>query len=355
MGLEFLKSYGAQRLGQYQEQPLLAMPDEDTEEDEDRPRSELGYEREPGAWRPLPVTSAKLDSGEMPRRYVDGCHAGHSVAWLQDVEGHPIPVMLAEIGGVCLRASGRVLSREFAVVERVVTMIIDPFPWHEVESFAAALRDAEPRLQLRLLPAAPPKAEGTTERRASYDFEAMRKQTQNRSNYEMEVLEELSLCQAPEIPSLVDGRLEPRLKRKDLQMCPVVGVIKQQREGYLHPAGWQTFFDLKPGERTPAFGLPSNAVPVVSWYLKLSGSHGMLPNWGVVRVELPRVYFEASGGDFNYIDRLSHALFQIRCRRSSYQRGPVSLEPIVRAEESLKSLFTPGTSLTQQFYRLTDL
>src|SRR5262249_2816351 len=150
------------------------------------------------------------------------------------------------------------------------------FPWHEVESFAVALRDAEPRLQLRLLPVALPKvnAEGE-ERRASYDFETMRKQTQNRSNYEMEVLEELSLCQAPGIPSLVDGRLEPRLKRKDLQMCPVVGVIKQQREGYLHPAGWQTFFDLKPGERTPVFGLPSNAVPVVSWYLKLSGSYGM--------------------------------------------------------------------------------
>ena len=36
-------------------------------------------------------------------------------------------------------------------------------------------------------------AEGSDERCPSYDFEAMRKQTQNRSNYEMEVLEELSL------------------------------------------------------------------------------------------------------------------------------------------------------------------
>ena len=45
-----------------------------------------------------------------------------------------------------------------------------------------------------------------------------------------------------------------------------------------------------------------------------------------------------------------------RCAaRASYPRGPVSLEPIVRAEESLKSLFSDPRWLTQRFYHLTGL
>ena len=45
----------------------------------------------------------------------------------------------------------------------------------------------------------------------------------------------------------------------------------------------------------------------------------------------------------------------MRCRRSSYARGPVSLDPIVRAEESLKSLMTPPSALAQRFYRLAGV
>ena len=56
--------------------------------------------------------------------------------------------------------------------------------------------------------------------------EPMRKRAQNRSNYEMEVLEEVALCQDTEVPTVVDGRLEPRINsNKDLQLCPIVGVI----------------------------------------------------------------------------------------------------------------------------------
>ncbi len=136
-----------------------------------------------------------------------------------------------------------------------------------------------------------------------------------------------------------------------LQRCPIVGVIKQQRKGYLHPRGWRVYYHLEPGQRTPAFLIPSESVPVVSWYVKLDGRHGALPNWGVVRVEIAQAYFERIGREFGHIDRLSHALIQMRCRLGSYRRGPVSLAPIVRAEEVLRALFAPAGNLAQQFYR----
>ncbi len=352
MGLNFLRNYGARRLRQYQEQPPLNLPPASSSEDaadEERPAVHLDFEVAAEKWHGFGVEGEAPRSDEVPQRFIDGSHLGHTVAWLQDGEGFPIPVRLAEIGGVCIRAEGRELRRAFAVVEREVSMIIDPFPWHEVESFATALV----RTGLRLLPAALPQ-EGETERAPSFDFERMREQTRVRAQHEMEVLEELALCQDRDIPSLVDGRLG-RFQRAGVTRSNLVGVIKQHRESYLHPLGWRVLYGLEPGQRTPAFQLPSKHFPVVSWYLKLAGARGALPNWGVVRVEVPLGHYEQINGDTGYLNRVSLALLQRRCRQSSYGRGPVSLEPIVRAEESLKSLFARSSELMHRFYHLTGL
>jgi hypothetical protein len=174
--------------------------------------------------------------------------------------------------------------------------------------------------------------------------------------YEMALLEELAICQEANVPTLVDGPLEQRINSEDrLQLCPIVGVIKQHRKAYLHPRGWTVYYGLEPGRRTPAFRINGNGVPVVSWYVKLEGVHGSLPDWGVVRVEIAERYFERIGRDFGLLDRLSHALIQMRCRVASYRRGPVSLTPIVRAEETLHALFSPPSWLAQSFYRLTGI
>ena len=60
--------------------------------------------------------------------------------------------------------------REFVVVDKVVSMVADLFPWDEVESFAAELQQNG----FRLLPAQAPG------NRPSYDFEKMRKAAQKR-------------------------------------------------------------------------------------------------------------------------------------------------------------------------------
>ncbi len=282
MGLEFLREHGGRRVRSSPEQPELDQPEEAGDE-EDSPAEEAvdhDYECDRDSWRPIVVDGAAIDWDEAPRRFVDGCHVGHTIAWLQDAEGHPVPLMLAEIGGVCLERDGRDLRRAFQVVERVVALVVDSFPWNEVEEFAIALIGSG----FRLLSASAPRADGRADWAASYDFEVMRRKAQNRSNYEMQVLEEAALCQHAEVPTLVDGPLESMLNSDEkLQRCPIVGVIKQQRKGYLHPRGWKVYYHLEPGQRTPSFLIKTKSVPVVSWYLKLDGARGALPSWGVVR------------------------------------------------------------------------
>lgn len=360
MGLDFLLAYGGRRMRPYPEQPELETPGaagaEGGETAEDDVRVDHTYELGDDDWRAISVAEHAPDWDEAPRRFVDGCHVGRTIAWLQDAEGHPIPLMLSEIGGVCVERDGRELRRSFQVVERVVALVVDPFPWNEVEDFAIALAGNG----FRLLPASAFREADPGDPShwaVSYDFEAMRRKAEYRSMYEMQVLEEVALCQHAEVPTLVDGPLDRMLDSDQrLQRRPVVGVVKQQRKSYLHQSGWRVFYHLQPGERTPAFLIQTKNVPVVSWYLKLDGAHGTMPNWGVVRVEIPRVHFEeVAQRDFRQIDRLSSALIQMRCRQNSYSRGPVSLAPIVRAEEALKALFSPPQHLAQRFYRLTGL
>lgn len=349
MSSDFLLRYGGRRLRQYVEQPPLDSHTDAAHEEDDGSNVSLDFEMALDAWQPRSVDTAALEPTAMPRRFIDGCHSGETVAWLRDDDGHPIPVRLAQIGGVCLRIDDRTPRRECERVERIVSLIVDPFPEDEIEKFATELH----ALGLRLLSAMPPKND-EGERELTYDFERMREQTRVRAQHEMATLEQHAFSHAPEIFSMVDGRLG-RIECGDLERFDVVGVIKQHRENYLHPRGWQVLYELRPGQRTPAFQLPSKHQPVVSWYLKLDGAREDMPNWGVVRVEISCAQFERQRCNFDYLDRLSHALLCLRCRQASYERAPVSLEPIVWAEASLKALFERPDTLAQHFYHWTGL
>ena len=59
--------------------------------------------------------------------------------------------------------------------------------------------------------------------------------------------------------------------------------------------------------------------------------------------------------DFGFVNRLSRWLIDARCRTDSYARMPVSLDPIVRAEDALKPLFTPIQVLVNRLYRTAGL
>jgi len=133
MGLEFLRDHGAQRMRDDIMGPLLL--DNDYEQSNVQETEQcLEYELPTEKWRALPVNHVSIPAEWSlgPQRFIDGKDLGRTVAWLQTEEWYPIPVRLSEIGAVIIQNVEGRLRREWYTVERVVSMIIDPFPWYEI-------------------------------------------------------------------------------------------------------------------------------------------------------------------------------------------------------------------------------
>jgi hypothetical protein len=261
---------------------------------------EWDAERPAEDWKPVLLPETPARPGEVPERFIDGCQSGHAVACLRAPEfGWPVPVFLAEVGGVAMSLKGRDLQRDFFGLDRVVSFITDVFPWQEVEALAAALGNL-PDFPLRVLPTDRPKV---TDPIDLFDYEKMRKAAQNRANYEMANWEAIALAADTETPTLCDGRLEPRLRPATAadRYTLVIGVVKTHSANLLHPQGWRTLLDLKPGQRTPFFRIAktakgdANDLPVATWFVKMAGGEEIMPNWAAVRVEIPWIQLGVTG------------------------------------------------------------
>ena len=353
---EFLRTHEAAPVGLTPPLPVLQpMPNGG-----EQARPEFNFEVEYACeeWKPLPLSEAPPKDGEFPVRFIDGCHAGQPVLCLTvRGSGRPVPLYLAEVGAVALKSVGRTFEREFVHIDRVLSFVADLFPWEQVEAFSAAIQN-NPAIGLRVLAAndVDPAVHNL------YDYEAMRQQAQARAQYEMTNLERLAMASCAEHPTLIDGplnRLGGRIRSDDALR---VGCVKMSADVPLHHQGMRTLLSLKPAHRTPVYFAPGNeggqggAIPVAAWYVRMVGGRNLAPNWGYVRVEVPWVQFEGRfRGDFTFVDRLSRWLIDARCRADSYSRMPVSLEPIVRAEDALKPLFTPLAVLVNRLYRQAGL
>lgn len=344
----FFSSHGATAVGTTPPQPEMPSADEVKTDP-----VALDVECEPGGWKPKVVSEAPTQPGESPERFIDGSQDARPVLYLRAPgAGWPIPVLLAEVGAVAVRLTGRRLTREFAAIERVLSFVADPFPWEEVEAFGAALvNNAD--FRLRVVAANMPDLQSHN----PFDYEVMRRQAFARVQQEMTTWERLALAVDRSVPTLIDGPLNRVMGQPPADGPLVIGVTKIQAVSYLHEQGWRTLLSLRPGQRTPAFriaglgGGRESDLPVASWYLKLAGGPRLAPNWGYVRVEVPWVQFERFADPFGFVNRLSRWIIDARCRRESYPRMPVSLEPIVYAEESLKPLFSPFPVLAHRLYR----
>lgn len=348
----FLEHYQGTAVGPTPTLPTLATNDDDDAPSESIDRT---VEHPEAEWRPISVPEAPANAGEYPQRFIDGSHMAQPVLCVRAPRGWPIPLLLSEVGAVSLRLEGRGFRREFVAVERVLSFVADPFPWEEVEAFAAALLNS-PELQLRVLPANSPETHHDP-----FDYEVMRMQARSRAQREMAVLERLALAVDRSVPVLVDGPLNRVTGVPDPQSPLLIGVAKTHSTNYLHADGSRALLEMRPGQRSPVFryeGLRGDfgGLPVASWYVKLAGGPQLAPNWGYVRVEVPWGQFtQQFKGDFQFINRLSRWLMDARCRSSSYARMPVSLDPIVRAEEALKPLFTSLPVLVNRLYRTAGL
>ena len=116
MGFDFLHEHNGQRLRYV---PPMTDDLDWAEEDADETEVDRSVEMSPSEWQTIDVLGSAGADHLLPCRFIDGCHRGQTVAWVQDIDGHPVPVMLAEIGSVCLGQQDRKLRREFEIVERV--------------------------------------------------------------------------------------------------------------------------------------------------------------------------------------------------------------------------------------------
>src|SRR5947209_6429305 len=176
----FFRTYAAAPVG-----PTPVQPNVPDGEGGDRPDAvDRTVECAEEAWGPVAVPEQPVARpGEYPERFVDGSQAGQPVLCVRAPQGWPVPLVLGEVGAVALRAAGRRFEREFAAVERVLSFVADPFPWEEVEAFAAELLN-KPELRLRVLPANRP-----AEAHSPFDYEVMRSQARARAQQEMTTLE----------------------------------------------------------------------------------------------------------------------------------------------------------------------
>jgi len=365
--LNFLREYGAHRVGGYGDAPQLIAggapggPDSDKPSDEtnEGERLELGYESDKPLWKPISVRRTAAPPSDWPLRpvrFVDGKDVGRVVAWLKSPgENLPVPLRLAQIGAVALRCccgaagsdnGGACLRCETRRVERVVTFMADLFPWHEVEGFTAALQAHGFRLLICRSP-----AEGEN----PFEFERLRARAHSRTINEMFGLERDAMAFSSGVPTVIDGSLQTK-SGAFAPTDPATGVVKTHTNIDLHPRGWQVVQDLGPGERTPAFGRDVEDLRFVSWYLRLGPGARELPSQAIVRVEISRAFFEnVAGGDPVYLNQLSRCLCDGRCRDGGYQRAAVTLHPIQRAEDALRARFAAQDTLASHFYHLTQL
>lgn len=347
----FFRDYAAEPVGPTPPQPLAP---EMVGGDPAAETIDPGVEVPAAAWEARVVGEAPARPGEHPIRFIDGSIYSQPVLCLRSPLGWPVPILVAEVGAVALRLNGRRFTRTFALVDRLLSFVADPFPWAEVESFAAAVRN-DPALLARLVPGNLPK-DGNL-----FDYEVMRQQAYHRCEQDMLNAERLALAADPNVPTLVDGKLAGRIGKQAAAVRPLlVGIVKRTPPD-LHPEGWRTLLALRPGHRTPIFrmtgmsGTTEADMPTASWFLKLVGGPRLAPNWGFVRVDVPWVQFEHRPDQFGFVNRLSRWLMDARCRADSYARMPVSLDPIVRAEEALKPLFSPLPVLVNRLYRRAGL
>lgn len=365
-GLKFIKNYEGRRIeSEFGLKPFLV--EEDEEQTTEETNINLSLESEIGHWQSinpqLPKSWRVQDWQSRPVRFVDGKDVGQTIARLRGTDGSFVAIRLAEIGSVVMKIVNGELRREFTQVERVLAMNTAVFPWEEVENFALALREHD----IFLLPTK------RTPEEFQMNFEKIKKFTQRRSMQEMMTLEEFALAQRSDIPTIVDGTLKDHESGFDATKSPVFGVVKTQQRLYVDRQGQEILFSLPEAQRTPAFSFAYDTsrvgekiktrLPIVAWYMRLCDGESVEPNVGIVRVEVSQKWFankgygetEINAAGREFINQLTRTIYEYRCRQKNYRRMKISLEPIVRAEESLGALFCPPNYLKNKFYRLTEL
>jgi hypothetical protein len=346
MSLSFLEKFRARRVGGTAV-PDLFGPVGDTADDEDNTNTVIrrNYECLEENWQAQDIALlCPRDWTWRPRRFVDGRDMGRPVAWLEDPEGFPVPLRLAQVGAAVMQAEPQPngasrLTVEWREVMSVVALATDAFPWRDIEAFAAVLQAKGYRLVM---------VDRAMDLEARCDFYGLATSARVHTMRTMSALEKQMLAAANGVPTVADGLLDQKIL-KGWQDQPWTGVIKTHTKIPLHALGMQVLARLQPYQRTPVYERILPDIPYLTWYLRLGPNQGD-PQQRVVRIEICRDFFEnVVHKDFGYVDLLSRYLCDCRTRDRSYKRNAITLYPIQRTEDVIRAVFYGQEALENRF------
>lgn len=301
-------------------------------------------------WKAIPFLHTKKWSYDewdySPVRFIDGKDVGKTAARILSPNGFPIPVRGALIGAISMVVTKKSIIRELFLASRAVAFCTKPFPGQEIIQLSQFLESHN----IKLLPVR------ITHKTKIWKSSKISDLTEQQTRGEMFKLERDVLAAAPQIPSLVDGRLASHLGGFDYQTDPVFGLIKTHHNIPLNISQILLLFSLMQGERMPAFVHTSkNGFQVLTWYLRLNPSKSQSILDGVVRLEVALDWYEKHARHTNFINQLSKAVYMSRCTNQHYGRAGVSLEPIVQGEDRLGAVLGSLERFISEFYYLTQM
>ena len=365
MGLTFLRDNGAHRAGRGDGMSDLFGDLKQDQEDEIEAQNsvKLDFEICSTHWRPISIGTALPPMELRPTRFVDGKDVGQTAAWMTSPGGRPVPIRVAQIGAVTLRAvpgeEGICLRTELRQVHKVVAFMADLFPWDEVESFTAALQAHGFRVLHVTTKIKNPK-DAIEKPEDAFNYGRLRDSAKSATINAMFSIERFALGVAVSIPTLIDGSLQTKSGVFE-ETHPVTGLIKKHMEIPLHAQGFRTLQALAPLQRTPVYERivkpeGQNAQHYLTWFLRLGPLGGETPDSGAVRVEINRRFFlETMSGNIDYVNQLSFFLCRCRTRDEGYSRAAITIYPIQRAEDVLRSQFAAQDTVANRFFRLVNL
>lgn len=304
---------------------------------------DLDYETTRDEWEPVTTAPDQAEDSRLPRVFVDGALNSVEVAGsAQDGMGCARSIRAGQlgVGAVSLDEPARsVISCNFLLA--ITTM---GYSATQVAPLRSELQDHSRVFDLITwdgISDAYFKTPGEREI-AIQDAATVRRRLRRRVTDAM-LEREQALVRQVSAAVYADGRYVDHLPLGHEQL--VIGVIKTMRRHYLDIVRLHVLYNLKAGQRTPAFEIESQHVKVVSFYARISSVAAGATN-GLVRVEMSKSHFEDhQQQDWSLLDAVTAHMTRLGTRDSTYIRAAVTLEPIRVIEQRIQRLFHPTESI----------
>lgn len=314
----------------------------------DNQQSVLNIELEKPAeeWSPTLCSPEMANDPRLPNWFLDGSVTSLEIAGsANDDLGYPRVIRAGQMGVGATCRIPDIPNRKY--FWRFVALNTSGYTRAEISPLREDLRQAE--IPHDLLDWSP---SNEKEQDAALDLMIVRSLVRNQTRDEMLVRERRLVEEIAE-PIYCDGRYVDHAPASDNFL--VVGVIKSQRARYLSGRPLRVLYNLREGERTPAFLIErsrgqrrrSAGNQVVTFYVRLTSPNIVGPGGGLARIEISERYLRSQSQNGQVLTQENQMLLnaiaadltQLRTRDTTYARGAVTVEPIRLIERELRLIF----------------